>query len=53
MAELLILSGVDVPRDPAPIFESMSREVPVYTGMDYDSIGALGASVQTPQEVLR
>jgi NADH-quinone oxidoreductase subunit G len=53
MAELLILSGVDVPRDPAAIFEWLSREVPVYTGMDYDSIGPLGASAQMPQEVLR
>jgi NADH-quinone oxidoreductase subunit G len=54
MAELLKLSGVEVPHDPAAIFEWIGREVPLYSSIDYDSIGQLGVPpVQTPQEVLR
>src|SRR5262245_38859657 len=54
MAELLELSGVQVSRDPSAIFEWMSREVPIYAGMDYDAIGQLGlAPAPAPQEVLR
>ena len=54
MAEMLELSGMQVPRDPRAIFEWIGREVPLYSGMDYDSIGLLGMTpVHTPQEVLR
>lgn len=54
MAELLTLSGVQAPPDPSAIFDWISREVPLYAGLDYDAIGLLGAtSAQAPQEVLR
>jgi formate dehydrogenase major subunit len=55
MAELLELSGVDVSANPNVIFEWLSREVPLYAGMNYDTLGVLGmAPAQTPQEeVLR
>jgi len=54
MAEMLELSGVQVPHNPSAIFEWIGQEVPLYSGMDYDSIGLLGMTpVQTPQEVLR
>ena len=54
MAELLELSGLQVPREPAAIFERMRLEIPLYSGIDYDSIGPLGvAPLQTPQEVLQ
>jgi len=54
MTEMLELSGVQVPHDPSAIFEWIGREVPLYSGIDYDSIGLLGmTAVQTPQEVLR
>jgi len=54
MAELLELSGTQGSHDPSVIFEWIGRELPVYSGMDYDSIGLLGMTpVQTPQEVLR
>jgi predicted molibdopterin-dependent oxidoreductase YjgC len=42
MAELLKLGGVQVSPDPAAIFDWLSRETPVYAGMDYDAIGPLG-----------
>jgi predicted molibdopterin-dependent oxidoreductase YjgC len=51
MAELLLLSGVPTPREPAAIFEAISREVPAYTGLDYEAIGALGVSANQPVEV--
>jgi NADH-quinone oxidoreductase subunit G len=53
MAELLKMSGTDVSLEPAKIFEWMTTETPVYSGMDYDSIGMLGVPAQTPQEVTR
>ncbi|HYR88752.1 MAG TPA: 2Fe-2S iron-sulfur cluster-binding protein [Terriglobia bacterium] len=53
MAELLKLSGVQVSHDPAAVFDWMSREVPVYDGVGYDSIGLLGAMPGQPVEVLR
>jgi predicted molibdopterin-dependent oxidoreductase YjgC len=56
MGDLLKLSGVQVSPDPAAIFDWISREVPLYAGMDYDAIGLLGmapAPAQTPQEALR
>jgi NADH-quinone oxidoreductase subunit G len=53
MAELLLLSGVQIPHEPAVIFELLSREVPAYGGMDYDSIGLLGAAAAQPVEVTR
>jgi len=54
MAELLNLSGIEVPTDPAAIFEWISREVPGYGGLDYDTIGPLGAAVApVHEEVLR
>ncbi|HEY2385105.1 MAG TPA: 2Fe-2S iron-sulfur cluster-binding protein [Terriglobia bacterium] len=52
IAELLNQSGAGVSDDPAAIFDLISREVPRYSGMDYDSIGPLGAMpAETPQEV--
>jgi NADH-quinone oxidoreductase subunit G len=54
MTELLQFSGVQVSPQPSAIFDWMSREVPLYAGMDYDSIGLLGMiSTATPQEVVR
>jgi len=55
MSDMLELSGVRVPPTPPAIFEWISREVPLYSNIDYDSVGLLGAmpTVATPQEVLR
>jgi hypothetical protein len=53
MAELLNLSGLQVPHDPSALFDWMSREVSVYNGIDYESIGVLGAMRGQPVEVLR
>ncbi len=53
MAELLNLSGLQVPHDPSALFDWMSREVSVYNGVDYESIGGLGAMLGQPVEVLR
>ena len=54
MTELLNLSGLTLSDDPRDIFDELSREIPVYAGMDYDAIGALGtAPVHAPQEVVR
>jgi predicted molibdopterin-dependent oxidoreductase YjgC len=54
MAELLELAGVRTSAEPRTIFEWAAGEVPLYAGMDYDSIGALGMMpAQTPQEVTR
>jgi NADH-quinone oxidoreductase subunit G len=54
MAELLGLSGASVSADPEAIFDSISREIPRYAGIDYDAIGALGVMpAETPQEVVR
>ena len=43
MARMLRQSGITITSDPSAIFESLSREVPAYGGLDYDSIGLLGA----------
>jgi predicted molibdopterin-dependent oxidoreductase YjgC len=54
MADLLTRSGEQVSGDPAAVFESISREIPRYSGLDYDGIGPLGVVLsETPQEVLR
>jgi len=56
MAELLELSDIQVSTDPSAIFDWISREVPLYSGIDYDSIGLLGvapAASPAPQEVTR
>jgi NADH-quinone oxidoreductase subunit G len=54
MAELMALSGVQVSTDPSAIFEWLSREVPTYSNLSYDSIGSLGCpSVPVQEEVLR
>jgi hypothetical protein len=54
MAELLLLSGVSTPYEPAAIFESLTRELPAYAGLDYDAIGLLGAAAAAqPVEVTR
>ncbi|PYS17521.1 MAG: hypothetical protein DMG11_34755 [Acidobacteria bacterium] len=53
MAELLNLSGLQIPHDPGAIFDWMAREVSVYNGIDYESIGVLGAMLGQPVEVLR
>jgi len=54
MAELLNLAGVEVSIDPGAVFEWIAREIPGYAGLDYDTIGSLGAAVSpVPEEVLR
>jgi len=54
MTELLRLSGVRVSPDPSAIFDWISRDVPLFEGMDYETIGPSGTHpVQAPQEVLR
>jgi NADH-quinone oxidoreductase subunit G len=54
MSDLLKLSGVDISSEPDEIFEYIATEIPLYSNLDYDSIGLLGAvPVQTPQEVVR
>ncbi len=54
MAALLKLSGTPSASEPSAIFDWLVRETPLYSGIDYDTIGPLGtAPAQTPQEVLR
>lgn len=59
VAELLRLSNVRVTTDPSTIFEWLSREIPLYAGVDYESLGPLGTvppnrNVQPePEEVAR
>jgi predicted molibdopterin-dependent oxidoreductase YjgC len=56
MAELLALSGVQISREPAVIFDWISREMPAYSAVDYDAIGLSGvapAPIAAPQEVMR
>jgi NADH-quinone oxidoreductase subunit G len=57
ITELLNFSGPRVSDDPRDIFDRLSQEVPVYSGLDYDTIGALGMPIVTagkvPQEVVR
>jgi predicted molibdopterin-dependent oxidoreductase YjgC len=54
MAELLALSGIQVPNEPSAIFEWLRSETPAYSNLDYDSIGTLGAqSLPVQEEVLR
>jgi NADH-quinone oxidoreductase subunit G len=54
MAELLALSAVHAPTDPAAIFESIGRETPAYSNLSYESIGSLGCQAAPVQEeVLR
>src|SRR5262249_36898757 len=54
MAELLLLSGVPAPHESAAIFEALSLEVPAYSGLDYDTIGMLGAvAAAQPVELTR
>ena len=43
MVEMLRFSDVQVTKDPGAIFEWLTREVPVYAGLDYDTIGPRGA----------
>jgi predicted molibdopterin-dependent oxidoreductase YjgC len=52
MAKLLALAGTPVLPDPVAIFESLAREVAGYSGMDYESIGALGLNAKQ-EEVVR
>jgi hypothetical protein len=41
-----------VPTDPADIFDWIARDVPLYSGLNYDNIGLLGtAPLPAPQEV--
>jgi NADH-quinone oxidoreductase subunit G len=54
MTRLLEQSAGDVPKQPRDIFEWITREVPLYAGIDYEGIGAAGiVPVQTPVEVVR
>lgn len=53
IAEMMNESGAGISDDPAAIFDWISREVPRYSGMDYDLIGTLGSMpVEARQEVL-
>jgi NADH-quinone oxidoreductase subunit G len=54
IADLLNRAGGSVSDDPAAIFETISREIPRFAGLDYDGIGPLGiVPAETPEEVLR
>jgi NADH-quinone oxidoreductase subunit G len=60
MVEMLRLSNIQVSRDPGAIFDWLTREVPLYQGMDYDVIGSPGAMPKNrtaeetnPAEVVR
>jgi len=54
IADLLNRAGTQVSDDPAAIFASITREIPRYSGLDYDAIGPLGAvPAEAPQEVLQ
>ncbi len=54
MAEMLKLSEIQVSADPSAIFDWISREIPAYSGLNYDAIGVLGAPAAQPQpEVTR
>ncbi len=48
MAELLKLSGVQVSHDPDAVFDWIRREVPLYSGVDHDGVGSLGATPAQP-----
>src|SRR5258707_12777341 len=51
MTELLGLSGLRIPHEPAAVFEWIGREIPLYAGFDYDAIGLLGVLPSAvPQE---
>jgi predicted molibdopterin-dependent oxidoreductase YjgC len=53
MAELLDLAGVEVSHDPVAIFEWIGNEIPLYSAVDYEAIGALGTKPSpAPQEVM-
>lgn len=54
MSELLTLAGARLSDDPREIFKRIGQEIPAYSGIDYDSIGSLGAApAQAAEEVLR
>jgi NADH-quinone oxidoreductase subunit G len=53
MAEMLMLSGMQVSPEPGTIFEWLSREAGPYSGADYDSIDLRGIAAGQPAEVTR
>ena len=54
IADLLNRAGTQASDDPAAIFAAITREIPRYSGLDYDAIGPLGAvPAEAPQEVLQ
>jgi len=57
MLEMLKHSNIQAPKEPSVIFDWLAREVPLYAGLDYDSIGLLGSErgvrCAEPTEVLR
>jgi NADH-quinone oxidoreductase subunit G len=60
MVEMLKRSNIQVSKDPSAIFDWLTREVPLYQGMDYDAIGSCGAMPKNrttqetkPTEVVR
>jgi len=54
MAEFLAFADVQVSSDPSAIFDWISRDVPLYTGLSYDSIGLTGVvPAPAPLEVTR
>ena len=52
MSMMLGLAGIQVSVDPSAIFEWMTRETPGYTGLNYISIGALGAQITQEAEAV-
>ena len=51
MSQMLGFAGVQVSADPAAIFEWMARETAAYSGMVYQTIGALG--LETIKETVK
>ncbi len=48
MSRMLELAGQSADRDPRTIFERLARELGAYSGLDYDTIGPMGAPTGTP-----
>jgi NADH-quinone oxidoreductase subunit G len=51
MADLMRLAGAHVSSDPGAIFDWLSREIPAYKDMDYDTVGLLGIVPEQPAPV--
>jgi NADH-quinone oxidoreductase subunit G len=49
MSRMLELAGQPAAREPRAIFERLAADVDAYAGLDYDTIGPLGAPTRTPE----